>query len=126
MRDSPLRRKVFRQNSSLCSIFLRVAGSSDRGESRDKESRHRRAALLQPLRRRIARRLCDGEEASAGELATELGETLGGVAYHLCVLRRQGVLRAVPRRGPAPPRYRWHPDAVWADELLAEEDEKGA
>ena len=64
--------------------------ASGGGESRDREERHRRAALGQPLRRRIAKRLDEGSGASAGELAAELGVSVGRVAYHLRVLHRLG------------------------------------
>jgi DNA-binding transcriptional ArsR family regulator len=106
-----------------------MAGPSDGRESRDTQSRYRRAALEQPLRRRIARRLAEGGEASAVELAAALEAPLGRVAYHLRVLRRRRVLRVVPRRNPTPPRYRWGPDAQWARAMLADEgtgDEKDA
>ncbi len=101
-----------------------MAGPRDGGESRGKEARYRRAALHQPLRRRIARRLAEGEEACADELASELGAPRGRVAYHLSVLLSRRVLQVVPRRNPAPPRYRWGPDAQWARDVLAEEERK--
>lgn len=98
-----------------------MAGPRDGGESRDEESHYRRAALFQPLRKRIARHLAEGEEASAAELAAALGAPRGRVAYHLMVLLSRRIVRVVPRRNPAPPRYRWEPEAEWARELLAEE-----
>ena len=69
--------------------------------------------------------MAEGEEASAEELAAKLGAPRGRVAYQLEVLRRSGALRLVPRRNPAPPRYRWVQNAQWARELLAagEEDD---
>lgn len=93
----------------------------DDGESRDKQGRRRRAALCQPLRTRIAAHLEAGREASAEELAAELEAPRGRVAYHLRVLVRCGALQVAPRRNPAPPRFRWNPDAKWASDLLAEE-----
>jgi helix-turn-helix protein len=102
-----------------------MAGPRDGGESRNEESHYRRAALCHPLRRRIARRLAGGEEASAHELASELGAPRGRVAYHLGVLVKRRVLKVVPRCNPTPPRYRWGPDAQWARDMLAE-DEKDA
>lgn len=92
----------------------------DGGESRDKQEHRRRAALGQPLRVRVARRLEAGGEASAEELAAELRAPRGRVAYHLRVLVRSGPLRVVPRCNPASPRFRWNPDADWAHDLLAE------
>jgi DNA-binding transcriptional ArsR family regulator len=97
----------------------------DGGESRDKQSHYRRAALFHPLRRRIARRMADGGEASAIKLAAELRAPRGRVAYHLRVLVKRQVLQAVPTCNPAPPRYRWDAQAQWARDLLAE-DEKDA
>lgn len=70
--------------------------------------------------------MADGEEASGAELAAELEATPGSVAYHLRVLCRWRVLRMAPSCNPAPPRYRWGPDAEWAREMLAREDEKDA
>ena len=84
-----------------------MAGPRDGGESRNKESHYRRAALFHPLRRRIARRIAGGEEAGAQGLAAELGTPRGRVAYHLGVLVRRGALRVAPRCNPTPPRYRW-------------------
>ncbi|HET9163615.1 MAG TPA: helix-turn-helix domain-containing protein [Solirubrobacterales bacterium] len=81
--------------------------------------------LCHPLRRRIARRLAGGEEASALELAAALGASRGRVAYHLGVLVKHRVLQVVPRCNPTPPRYRWGPEAQWARDILAE-DEKDA
>jgi DNA-binding transcriptional ArsR family regulator len=97
----------------------------DGGESRDKQSHERRAALSHPLRRRIARRIADGREASLLELAAELREPRGRVAYHLAVLVKHRALQVAPRQDSAPPRYRWGAEAQWARELLAE-DEKDA
>jgi DNA-binding transcriptional ArsR family regulator len=98
----------------------------DGGESRDKQpEQRRRAALCQPLRMRIARRLEEGEEASAEELAAELGAPRGRVAYHLRVLAKCGALQVVPRCNPASPRYRWRDEAQWARLLLEEEEARG-
>ena len=99
-----------------------MAGSG--GRERDRGSHYRRAAMLQPLRRRIVRSLAPGREASAAELAAELEQPLGRIAYHLRVLTRRRVLTVVPKRRPAPPLYRWSADAQWAREMLAEEDER--
>ena len=86
-------------------------------------SHYRRArALAHPLRRRILRLLLDGGEADAAEIAAELDETLGRVAYHLRVLIRRDALKAKARRRPAPALYRWAPEAQWARKMLGEDD----
>jgi hypothetical protein len=97
-----------------------MAGSKDGREGRDKEHHHRRAALAHPLRQGILRLMLSGMEAGATEIAAELGEAPGRVAYHLCVLRRRRALRAVARDRPAPPFYRLAPQALWARKMLAE------
>jgi DNA-binding transcriptional ArsR family regulator len=80
--------------------------------------------MFHPLRQRIARLLSSGSEATAVELSTELEQPLGTVRHHLRVLRRRGVLKAVPRRRPTAPRYRWADDADWAREMLVEEEDE--
>lgn len=99
-----------------------MAGSSDREQAR--EDHYRRAAMFHPLRQRIARLLSSGSEATAVELSTKLQQPLGTIGHHLRVLRRRGVLRAVPRRRPTPPRYRWSDDAEWARGLLVDGEEE--
>lgn len=85
--------------------------------------RHRRrcAVMLHPLRQRIGRMLVDGRKASAAEIAAELDEAPARVAYHLRLLFRRGVLRAVPPGRPSAPVFRWSPDARWARKLLGED-----
>jgi DNA-binding transcriptional ArsR family regulator len=102
-----------------------MAGSEDGGRSRDREDRYRRAALRHPLRQRIARLMAGRAEASAAELAGEVDEPLGRVGYHLRVLNRRGVLRAVPKVNPNPPRYRWSSQAQWARRALGEQERDG-
>lgn len=99
-----------------------MAGSSG-GKEHDKENHYRQAAMFHPLRQRIARLLSGGGEVAAGELSAKLEQPLGRIAYHLRILVRRRVLRVVPKRRPAPPRYRWSEDARWAQEMLVEEDE---
>lgn len=99
-----------------------MAGPGDGREEWKAESHYRRAALSQPLRRRIARHLVDTEEADAAEIAAELGARMNSVAYHLEVLRRLGVLRLSRGRTQSPPRYRWRSNAKWARDALAEEE----
>src|SRR3954468_9040127 len=65
-------------------------------------------ALAHPLRARILHRL--GERvASPGELATELGASLGVVSYHVRMLRHYGLVelvRSESRRGALRHCYR--------------------
>ena len=72
-------------------------------------------ALAHPLRARILKRL--GERvASPGELAAELGEPLGVVAYHvrmLCEYECAELVRTVPRRGALQHFYRTTERAVF-------------
>jgi DNA-binding transcriptional ArsR family regulator len=101
-----------------------MAGPKDRGQHRDKENHYRCAALLHPLRHRILRLMLGGTEAGAGGIATELNEAPGRIAYHLRILVRRNAVKVVPRRRPAPPHYRWAPDAGWARKMLDEIDEQ--
>lgn len=99
-----------------------MAGPEDAGEHEDRESRYRRAAMLHPVRQRIARLLADGAELRVAEVADALGQPRGRIAYHLRLLVKRGVLKVVPRRRPAPPRYRWSSEAEWAREMLVDEE----
>lgn len=103
-----------------------MAGFKDRRERRDREKRYRRAAMLHPLRQRIARQLLDGREVDAGWIAVELDQPLGRIAYHLRVLRRRGALRAFAQGPAAPALYRWSPQAHWARKMLAEIDQQAS
>ncbi|MET0305612.1 MAG: helix-turn-helix domain-containing protein [Solirubrobacterales bacterium] len=100
-----------------------MAGSGDEEKRQDRESHYRCAAMLHPLRQRIARLLAGGAELGAAELAAELDEAPARIARHLRVLVRRGVLQVVPKRRPNPPLYRWSSEAEWAQEMLAEEGE---
>lgn len=97
-----------------------MAGSKDGGERRDKEHRYRRAALAHPVRQGILCLMLDGIEAGAAEIAAELGEAPGRIAYHLRVLRRRRALRGIAKDPPAPPSFRLAPQALWARKMLAE------
>lgn len=101
-----------------------MSSSKDGGERRGGQDRHRLAAMWHPLRQRLARRLLDGEERSAEELAAGLRLAPGRVVYHLRVLARRGVLDVVDDRDSAPTRYRWAADAAWAREMIFAEDEE--
>jgi DNA-binding transcriptional ArsR family regulator len=98
-----------------------MAGSKDGGECPDREDRYRRAAIEHPLREEILRLLLDGRQAGAAEIAADLGEALGRILYHLRVLVRRGALKVVPKCRPAPPLYRWSPEARWARKMLGED-----
>jgi DNA-binding transcriptional ArsR family regulator len=98
-----------------------MAGSSDREHAR--ENHYRRAAMFHPLRQRIAHLLLGEVDTGATELSLKLEQPLPRIGYHLRVLTKRRVLKAVPRRRPAPPLYRWSDDAEWAREMLVEEDE---
>jgi hypothetical protein len=102
-----------------------MATSEERGKHRDRESHYRRAAFLHPLRGKILRRMSGGEEAGTSEIAAELDEAPGRIAHHLRILVRRRALKVVPRCRPAPPLYRWSPDAEWARKMLDELDELG-
>ncbi len=103
-----------------------MAGSKDGGKRRDQENHYRCAALLHPLRHRILRLMLAGTEAGVAEIAAELEEPPGRIAYHLRVLARRDALQVVPKCRPAPPLYRWSPDAGWARKMLGEIDEQGS
>src|SRR4051794_40198256 len=65
-------------------------------------------ALAHPLRARILQRLGE-RESSPGELATELGASLGVVSYHVRMLREYEcveLVRTEPRRGALQHFYR--------------------
>src|SRR5680860_1312199 len=86
-----------------------MAGVEDGRRDRDRQRQRRRALMSHPLRRRIGRLLVDGREAGADEIAAELNESAERVAYHLLLLFRRDVLKAVPKCRPAPPCFRWSP-----------------
>ena len=94
------------------------------GDDRDEQSRRQRMLLSNPLRRRIARLLAEGKEATATELAREFDAPTGQVAHHLELLRRAGALLGASKRDGSPRRYRWGPDEDWAREALADDDEE--
>jgi DNA-binding transcriptional ArsR family regulator len=103
-----------------------MAGSKDGGKRRDRENHYRCAAFLHPLRHQILCLTFGSEGVGVGEIATELDEAPGRVAYHLRVLTRRNALKVVPKRRPAPPLYRWSPDAEWARKMLGELDDLGS
>jgi DNA-binding transcriptional ArsR family regulator len=103
-----------------------MAGSKDGGKRRDKENHYRCAALLHPLRHRILVLMAGGKEIGRGEIAAELDASPGRVAYHVRVLVKRRALKVVPKCRPAPPHYRWSPDAGWARKMLGEIDELGS
>jgi DNA-binding transcriptional ArsR family regulator len=98
-----------------------MAGTGGGGERRDKEDHYRYAALAHPLRRQILRPMLDGREIGAAEIAAELGEPLGRIAYHLRVLVKRDGLTVAAQKPPAPARYRWSSQARWARKMLGED-----
>jgi len=103
-----------------------MAGSKDGGKRRDRENHYRCAALLHPLRHRILVLMAEDREVGRAEIAAELDEAPGRVAYHVRVLVRRRALKVVPKRRPAPALYRWSPDAGWARKMLGEIDDLGS
>ncbi|MEZ5077747.1 MAG: helix-turn-helix domain-containing protein [Solirubrobacterales bacterium] len=82
-------------------------------------------ALRHPLRRRILRRMADGEEASPRGLSSDLRETLSSVSYHVRVLRDCSAItltRTAPVRGSVQHFYRNAVVATWARQILGLED----
>ena len=100
-----------------------MAGAAHGRGHGDGRERRRRAVMGHPLRRRIGRALADEREAGVAEIAAELEEAPALVTYHVRLLFRRGVLKAVPSGSPSPPVYRWSPQAGWARKLLDENDE---
>ncbi|MET0973948.1 MAG: helix-turn-helix domain-containing protein [Thermoleophilaceae bacterium] len=75
-------------------------------------------ALSHPLRHRLLAAMSE-REASPSELAAELGEPLGNVAYHVRMLETLGcieLVRTTPRRGALEHHYRAIVRAVISDE----------
>lgn len=102
-----------------------MAGSEGDEKRHDKKNHYRRAALLHPLRWRILRLLLAGREASAGEIAGELDETLSKVSHHLRVLVKRGALKAVAKGPTKPAKFRSSPQARWVRKMLDEGGEIG-
>jgi len=79
-------------------------------------------ALSHRLRVQILRRLEEAGEASPKELAQALGEPVGNISYHVCILRELDcveLVRTEPRRGALAHFYRpkvspWLDDEQWA------------
>ena len=66
-------------------------------------------ALSHRLRVQILRRLEEAGEASPKELAQALGEPVGNISYHVCILRELDcveLVRTEPRRGALAHFYR--------------------
>lgn len=75
-------------------------------------------ALSHPLRMKLLTAMSE-REASPSELATELGEPLGNVAYHVRMLDSLGcieLVRTTPRRGALEHHYRAIARPVLSDE----------
>jgi DNA-binding transcriptional ArsR family regulator len=101
-----------------------MAGAKDSGKRGDMEKHYRCAAFVHPLRNRILRLMSNRQEVGVGEIAVELDQTPGTIAYHLRVLVKRDALKIVPRCRPTPPLYRWSPAAEWARKKLDEIDRR--
>lgn len=99
-----------------------MAGTGGGNSRWDIEQHYRQAAISHPLRRAILRLLAGGRQADEAEIAAELGERRGRIAYHLRVLIRRDALKATAR-GRSPARYRRAPHAHWVRKLLDKDDE---
>ena len=80
-------------------------------------------ALRHPLRRRILRRLADGETASPRELSADLRQPLSKVSYHVRVLVESDavvLVKARPVRGSVEHFYRSTVEAPWALQVLGQ------
>lgn len=78
-------------------------------------------ALRHPLRRRILRRMREGETLSPSELADGMDAPLSRVSYHVRVLaqcRAVTLVRTRPAGGSIQHFYRTEVDAPWAHQIL--------
>jgi len=79
------------------------------------------AALGNPVRRQILRRLRDEEMVSARQLAVESTRSLSTMAYHLRVLADCGAVtlaRVQPSRGSLQHFYRSSLEPPWARQII--------
>jgi len=86
------------------------------------------AALRHPLRRRILRRMADGEAVSPRELSIELRQPLSNVSYHVRVLAERGAVTLVgttPTHGSVQHFYRTALEAPWARQVLGLGESEG-
>jgi len=99
-----------------------MAGTEGGEGRRDRKKHYRLAAISHPLRQAILRLLSGGRQADAVEIAAELDEERGRIAYHLRLLFRRGALKAAAR-GRSAALYRRAPQAHWVRKLLGKDDE---
>jgi DNA-binding transcriptional ArsR family regulator len=86
------------------------------------------AALRHPLRRRILRRMADGEAISPRELSVDLRQPLSNVSYHVRVLAERGavtLVRITPTHGSVQHFYRTALKAPWAWQILGLGESEG-
>lgn len=86
------------------------------------------AALGNPLRRQILRRMRDVEMISPLELSKELDRPVSNVAYHVRVLADCGAItlvRVKPVRGAIKHFYRSSVEQPWAQQIIALEPRDG-
>lgn len=79
------------------------------------------AALGNPLRRRILRRMRDEEMISPRQLANDFGLPVSYVSYHVRVLARCGAVKLVkkePVRGAVKHFYRSTLEPPWARQII--------
>lgn len=79
------------------------------------------AALGNPLRRRILRRMRDEEMISPRQLASEFGLPLSNLAYHVRVLAKSEAITLVkvkPVRGAVKHFYRSTVEPPWARQII--------
>jgi predicted ArsR family transcriptional regulator len=103
-----------------------MAGLEDWGKPENREGHYQCAAVLHPLRGRVLRLMLGGREMSVADLAAELGQARGRIAYHLRVLIKRKALKVRSGCGSGPPLYRWAPQAHWARKMLEEIDARSA
>lgn len=95
--------------------------TSGRHESNSTPQNALLAALGNPLRRRILRRMRDEEMISPRQLANEFGLPLSNLAYHVRVLAKCGAITLVevkPVRGAVKHFYRSTVEPPWARQII--------
>ena len=101
----------------FCSILRRGMARENRGDENDLL-----AALNNPLRRQILRRMRDVETISPRELSVELDRPVSNVAYHVRVLADCGAVTLAgvkPVRGAIQHFYRSSVKQPWAQQIIA-------
>lgn len=123
------RRKGRRSQKNELGEKARGARPSKRRKKVDGRRRvHLIMAIAHPLRRRILRAIHDwGEPCSPAQVARDIGEPLGTVAYHAKVLWRFGAVEAAGERQVRGAVQHFYDSTIEADppiEALLEETRK--